>query len=167
MKPSAVFDDILQNKVRPGRQVPARWSWRDDVHDLIRRVARIYRPRGPANRCWRRIWNVSFGRPVGPVCNSWWSSRTCPLNVPRHDLNSVYAYVRQAVKAYGVYKSAEPYFPYLSSAFYLGRFAMGASRDFPGRLVVRAGRWGPRVPGRSSRVWSTGRGWPCCTTRFE
>ena len=138
------FDDILKNKYAPdGKFRPL--VLRDDVYDLIRRVARIYRPEAEQPLLETNLERVFRA-----------ASRAClqflvvldelPLNVPKHDLNSIYAYVRQAVKAYGVYKSAEPYFPYLSSAYYLGRFAMGASPVslgawwFVGRLGTRGAR---------------------------
>jgi hypothetical protein len=50
-----------------------------------------------------------------------------PISVKDYNFNSLYRYIRQAIKAYGAYKAAEPYLPYLNNAYYLSRFAMGAS----------------------------------------
>lgn len=120
-----LFNDIAQNKYAPDGKFHLLVA-RDDVLNLITRVAKIYQPTAESpllETSLERIFRAA--------------SRACleflvvleelPLNVPQHDLNSIYAYVRQAVKAYGVYRSAEPYFPYLSGAYYLGRFALGAS----------------------------------------
>jgi len=50
-----------------------------------------------------------------------------PLDVKEYSIQSIYDYVEKGVKAYGVYKKFEPYKPYVDTAYYLGRFAMGAS----------------------------------------
>ena len=120
-----LFNNILQNKyVQQGQLQPL--LMRQDAVDLIVKVSRIYQPNAE-----QPLLETSSER----ILRS--SSRIClqmlvlldrlPLNVKDYNLQSLYRYVRQAVKAYGVYKSSEPYWSHLSTAYYLGRFAMGAS----------------------------------------
>ena len=121
----AVFDAILQNKyVVDGQLQPL--LMRDDAIELITKVAQLYQG---------DVENPLLETSIEKVLRS--SSRVClqllvvlerlPLNVKQYNLNSMYRYVRQAVKAYGVYKSTEPYWPHISTAYYLGRFALGAN----------------------------------------
>jgi hypothetical protein len=120
-----VFEDILQNKYAPDGQFRVLVA-RDDVVDLIRRVARIYRPEAENPLLETNLERVF--RAASRACLQFLVVlEQLPLSVPRHDLNSLYGYVRQAVKAYGMYRNAEPYFPYLSGAYSLGRLALGAS----------------------------------------
>lgn len=120
-----VFDDILQNKYSPDGKFNVL-VLRDDVYSLITRVAQIYRPESQNPLLETNLERVF--RAASHACLQFLVTlEQLPLNVPQHDLNSLYSYVRQAVKAYGVYKAAEPCFPYLSSAYYLGRFALGAN----------------------------------------
>lgn len=99
---------------------------RDHAYDLILRVAHIYQ--GDAES---PLLETSLARVLRAA------SRVClhflivmdqlPLNVKDYSLNNLYAYVRHAVKAYGVYKRAEPFLPYVNTAVQLGRYAMGAN----------------------------------------
>lgn len=99
---------------------------RDDAYDLITRVAQVYQPDAE-----NPLLETSMAQVLRGV------SRAClhflvvldglPLNVKEYNFNSMYRYVRQAVKAYGVYKRAQPYLPYVNTAYYIGRFAMGAN----------------------------------------
>ncbi len=120
-----LFNNILQNRyVVQGQLQPL--LMREDAVELIVKVARLYQPDAE-----QPLLETSSDR----ILRS--ASRVClqmlvlldrlPLNVKEYNLQSLYRYIRQAVKAYGVYKSAEPYWPHLSTAYYLGRFAMGAS----------------------------------------
>ncbi len=50
-----------------------------------------------------------------------------PISVKDYNLNRIYGYLRQGVKAYGAYKSVEPYWGYANTAYYLGRLALGVN----------------------------------------
>ena len=119
------FDNIRQNKyLEDGRLKPS--LIRDDLYELATQVARIYR--GDAED---PLLETSLAQILTAL------SRAClhfqvvleelPLNVKDYSLKSLYGYVRTAVKAYGVYKSAEPLLSFANHAFYLTRLAMGGS----------------------------------------
>src|SRR5437763_6541092 len=50
-----------------------------------------------------------------------------PVDVKHASLSTLYGYIRSAVNTWRMYKSAEPYWPYMNTAYYLGRFALGAN----------------------------------------
>ena len=120
-----LYDNITSNKyVVEGNFSPA--VLRDDAYDLIGKVARIYQP---------DVEHPLLDSSVSLVIRA--GSRAClhflvliddlPLNVKDYSFNSLYGYVRSAVNAYRMYKSTEPYWPYVNAAYYLGRFALGAN----------------------------------------
>ena len=119
-----LFDKIRGNEF----SVDGKIQWRlmgDDVYALADRVARIYRP---------DLDQALMETSIAQVMRA--ASRAClhflvvldrlPLNVKEYNINTMYGYVHTALKAYGVYKFASPFLPYLKSAYYLGRYAMGA-----------------------------------------
>ena len=120
-----IFENIRTNKYSPEGKFDAL-ILRDDALDLIERVAKIYRP-----DMEQPFLETSLSRVVPAA------SRAClhflvtldqlPINVKDRSFSSLYGYVQQAVNAYGAYKKAKPYIPYLNSAYYLGRFAFGAN----------------------------------------
>lgn len=120
-----VFEDILQNKYVVAGEFQFKLV-RDDVLNLVTRVARIYQP---------NVQEPLLETSMAQVLRA--ASRAClqtlvlieqlPLNVKEYSFASLYGYLRQGVKAYGMMRSSEPYWPYFNSAYYLGRFAMGAN----------------------------------------
>jgi hypothetical protein len=120
-----VFEDILSNKYVVEGEFRVKLV-RDDLLALVTRVARIYQP---------DVKEPLLETSMAQVLRS--ASRVClqtlvlieqlPLNVKEYSFASLYGYVRQGVKAYGMMRSSEPYWPYFNSAYYLGRFAMGAN----------------------------------------
>ncbi|MFO0883222.1 MAG: hypothetical protein U0894_03385 [Pirellulales bacterium] len=50
-----------------------------------------------------------------------------PIQLKDHSLSSLYSYLRTGLSVYSTYRMAEPYWPYLNTAYYLGRFALGAN----------------------------------------
>ncbi len=120
-----LYDNITSNKyVVDGKFSPA--ILRDDAYELVGKVARIYQP---------DVEQPLLETKLPLVIRA--ASRAClhflvliddlPLNVKDYSFNSLYGYVRNAVSAYRMYKSTEPYWPYVNTAYYLGRFAMGAN----------------------------------------
>jgi hypothetical protein len=120
-----LYDNITSNKyVVDGEFSPS--ILRDDAYELVGKVARIYQP---------GIEQPLLEANMPLVIRA--ASRAClhflvliddlPLNVKDYSFNNLYSYVRSAVNAYRMYKSTEPYWPYVNAAWYLGRFAMGAN----------------------------------------
>ena len=99
---------------------------RDDVYTLITKVARVY---------WPEIENPLLETSVEQLLRG--ASRVClhflvvleqlPVKVQQYNMASMYGWVKQGVRAFGVYRSAKPYLPYVNSAWYVGRFAMGSN----------------------------------------
>jgi hypothetical protein len=120
-----LFDSIQQNRYVLDGQFQPRLL-RDDAIALIHDVAHLYQP-----MAMHPLLETSLEQ----ILRS--GSRIClqllivmerlPLNVKQYNLNSLYRYIRQAVRAYDMYKAAEPFWPYLNTAYYLGRAAMGAN----------------------------------------
>jgi hypothetical protein len=119
------FDKILNGAYSTDGKVRVE-EIRDEATDLIRRIARIYQPGAS---------DPLLETSVAQILHA--SSRASlqfitvleelPLDVKEYSIQNIYDYVEKGVKAYGVYKKFEPYKPYVDTAYYLGRFAMGAS----------------------------------------
>ena len=120
-----VFDKILNGKYTVDGELQIT-QIRDEATDLIRRIAAIYQPDAK---------DPLLETSVAQILHA--SSRASlqfitvledlPLDVKDYSIQNIYDYVEKGVKAYGVYKKFEPYKPYVDTAYYLGRFAMGAS----------------------------------------
>ncbi len=120
-----VFDKILNGDYSTDGSVKIE-EIRDEATDFIRRIARIYQPGAK---------DPLLESSVAQILHA--SSRASlqfitvleelPLDVKEYSIQNIYDYVEKGVQAYGVYKKFEPYKPYVDTAYYLGRFAMGAS----------------------------------------
>jgi hypothetical protein len=120
-----LYDNILANKYAPDGK-PKLVVIRDDLHLLVTRVAHIYQPGVEQPLLEASLARLARG-----------GSRAClqllvvldelPLGVKDANLSTIYVYVRNAVKAWQMYKTTEPYWPFVNTAWYLGRFAMGAN----------------------------------------
>lgn len=121
----ALYDRILQNKYAPEGQVSLPVI-RDDVLALVLRVARIYQP-----TIEQPLLEASLPRVLRGASRASLHLLVVldelPVNIKGASLNTLYGYVRNAVSAWRMYKSAEPYWPYVNTAYYLGRFALGAN----------------------------------------
>jgi hypothetical protein len=120
-----LYDNILQNKYAPEGQVLLPVI-RDDVVTLVTRVAHIYQPdveqpllEASLTRVFRAVSRASLQMLV--VLDE------LPVDVKQASLNQLYYYVRSAVNTWRMYKSTEPYWPYVNTAYYIGRFALGAN----------------------------------------
>jgi hypothetical protein len=121
----ALYERILANRysVDGQLQLPAV---RDDALALVHRVASLYQP---------GIQEPLLEASMIPIVRG--AGRAClqllvvidelPGSIRTANLSTLYGYVRNAVKAWQLYKTSEPYWPYFNAAFYLGRFAMGAN----------------------------------------
>lgn len=120
-----LYENIKTNKYSHEGKFDAR-PLRDDLYVLIGHVARIYQP---------AVEQPLLETNMALVIRA--ASRAClhflviidelPLNVKDYNFNSLYTYVRNAVNAYSMYRSAEPYWPYMNTAYYISRFALGAN----------------------------------------
>jgi hypothetical protein len=120
-----LYDNIVQNKYAADGKVLLPVI-RDDVLVLIARVARIYQP-----AVEQPLLEASLPRVLRAVSRASLQIlvllEELPINVKQASLNTLYTYVRSAVDTWRMYKSAEPYWPVVNTAYYLGRFALGAN----------------------------------------
>jgi len=120
-----LYDNILANKYVVDGQLQAAVI-RDDAYVLIDKVVRIYQP--PIEN---PLMEASMARVVRGASRAALQVLVVldelPLNIKDASLATLYGYVRNAVKAWQMYKTSEPYWPYVNAAWYLGRFAMGAN----------------------------------------
>jgi hypothetical protein len=120
-----LYDNIITNKyVVEGKLLPL--LIRDDVQQLVLKVARLYQPAAE-----NPLLEVSLNQIIRAASRGSLNLLVVldelPLAVKDYNLNSLYQYVRGAVEAYRLYRKTEPYWPYVNTAYYLSRFAMGAN----------------------------------------
>lgn len=140
-----LFDHILNNRYAGEGQVKIELV-RDDLHTLITKVARIYQPSVEHPLLETSLERVL--RAGGRACLQFLVVLDeLPISVKEYNLNSLYRYIRRAVKAYGAYKTAEPYWGYANTAYYLGRLALGVNPLAIGAwwFLGTLGREGARV----------------------
>jgi hypothetical protein len=122
----SVFDRILTGAYTDEEGRVRAAQIRDETVDFIRRIARIYRPNDPDP-----LLHTSMARILHAASRATLQSlvvlEDLPVAVKDHSLQDIYDYIQKGVNAYGVYKRFEPYKPYVDTAYYLGRFALGAS----------------------------------------
>jgi hypothetical protein len=120
-----LFENILKNRYAKDGQFLTE-VLRDDLQVLITKVARIYQP-----NVERPLLETSLERVLRAAGRASLQFLVVlddlPISVKEYNLNSLYKYIRQAVKAYGAYKSVEPYWGYANTAYYLGRLALGVN----------------------------------------
>lgn len=120
-----LYENILANKYAVDGVLHVSII-RDDVYALMHKAAFIYRP-----DIEHPLLEASLARIVRAASRA--SLQTLvvldelPLNVKDASLGTLYGYVRNAVGAWQLYKTSEPYWPYVNAAWYLGRFALGAN----------------------------------------
>jgi hypothetical protein len=150
-----LFNKILQNRyVQDGQVQPL--LMRQDAVELIVKVARLYQPGAEQplletsiERILRSASRISLQMLV--------LLDRLPLNVKDYNLQSLYRYIRQAVKAYGVYKSTEPYWPHLSTAYLPRAVRHGSQSSYSGYLVVAQLDREESTPPRPRREFSIGK----------
>ncbi len=120
-----LYDNILSNRYSQDGAIQLT-TIRDDLHVLITRVAQLYQP-----EVRQPLLETSLSLVIRAASRASLHLlvllEDLPLNVKDYSLARLYGYLRNAVSAYRMYKSAEPYWPYVNSAYYLGRFALGAN----------------------------------------
>jgi hypothetical protein len=120
-----LYDYILANRYSKDGVIQLT-AIRDDVHRLILRVAQLYQP-----GVTQPLLETSLALVIRAAGRSSLHFlvllEELPLNVKDYTLARLYGYLRNAVSAYRMYKSAEPYWPYVNTAYYLSRFALGAN----------------------------------------
>lgn len=120
-----VYEKLLDNGYLKGGTVSVE-GIRDDVLDLVTRIAKVYLPdtenpllETSIEQLTRAISRTSLHLLV--------VLEQLPLDVKSYNINSAYGYVQKAVRSYGAYKSAEPWLAYLGRTVYVGRFVAGAN----------------------------------------
>ncbi len=99
---------------------------RDDLQLLLTKIARVYHPDSEnpfletsIEQLLRMFSRTSLHMLV--------LLERLPINLAEHNLQSLYNYVRQGLRAYQVYQSLRPLLPYVNYATYAGRFVLGAN----------------------------------------
>jgi hypothetical protein len=120
-----LYDNILANRYIVNENFDPEILFHD-ARELMTKVARIYEPNSE-----HPLLETSLPRIIRGV------SRAClqmlvvidelPLDVKKYSINRMANYIRRAVQAYRMYRSSEPYWPYVNTAWYLSRFAMGTN----------------------------------------
>jgi hypothetical protein len=120
-----IFDRILTNEYSVDGRVQID-TIRDEALHLVQSVGRIYRP--DLDEPLLETSSEKVLRAASRICLQMLVLiEQLPLDVKSYNLKRLHSYIQKAVKAYGMYRSVEPYWPYLNRAYYLGRAAMGAS----------------------------------------
>ncbi len=99
---------------------------RDDANAFVIRVAQVYRP---------GVENPLLETSLDQLLRA--GSRAClhllvvlerlPLSPKDQNINTLHGYLQKALKAYDLYNSAQPYFGYMQTASYFGRWIAGAT----------------------------------------
>jgi hypothetical protein len=120
-----LYDNITTNKyVVEGQLMPI--LIRDDAAQLVLKVARLYQPSAENPLLEVSLDQIMRAASRGSL-NLLIVLDELPLAVKDYNLAALYQYVRRAVEAYRLYRKTEPYWPYVNTAWYLSRFAMGAN----------------------------------------
>ncbi|MBW3595806.1 MAG: hypothetical protein KY475_00865 [Planctomycetes bacterium] len=120
-----IYENIRNNKYSPTGEFEPKLV-RREAEQIAIAVARVYRP-GSENPLLETSIDQLLRAAGRTSLHLLVVLDRMPLGVKEYNFNSLYWYVRHATRAYGAYKTAEPYMPYFNGAYYLSRFAMGAS----------------------------------------
>lgn len=120
-----LLDKLTANYFAPGGTIDAHLV-RQDFSRFLQRVVHVYQPDAK-----EPLLETS----VAHLCRA--TSRISlhllvlldqlPVNLKDANISQLYAWARRAAQAYRAYRNAEPYFPAMTGAWYLGRMAMGAN----------------------------------------
>ena len=120
-----VYQNLRDGHYKPADQIDLKII-RDEVHDFIIRVAKVYQPQSQ---------NPLLETSVDQLLRA--GSRAClhllvvierlPLNAKDQTISALHGYVQKALKAYDAYTAAQPYFGYVQTASYFGRWLAGVS----------------------------------------
>ncbi len=120
-----VFDKIRNNGYHEDGVFQSRLLM-NDVVNIFESIAAVYLPESEnplmettIEQFLRAVNRISMQLLVG--------FEQLPLDIQRYNLKQTYETIRKGLKAYGTYKSAEPYMAYLRPVYYLGRFALGSN----------------------------------------
>ncbi|MCP4106440.1 MAG: hypothetical protein GY749_13060 [Desulfobacteraceae bacterium] len=120
-----LFDKIKYNKYYEDEEFRKNLLL-DDILDLIESVAKVYKPDSENPLIETSIENLL--RALNRISLQLLVLlEQLPLNLKEYNLKKTYENIQTGVKAYDVYKSAEPYLTFAKPVYYLGRFALGAN----------------------------------------
>ena len=118
---------------------------RDEVLDLIRRVALVYRP-----GVEQPLSDVSLEQLARAASRIWLHLlvllEQLPLPVQQYSIGTLYSWIRRAVIGYGVYQKASPWLTLAARGISAGRLVAGANPAVLGAwwLATELGRQGTR-----------------------
>ncbi|MCD0458486.1 hypothetical protein [Roseiconus lacunae] len=99
---------------------------RDDLFQLVSDVAAIYRPDDPAPLLRTNVEAIS--RATGRASlRLLVAIESLPVSLATYDFQSIYKLVTQAVKTFGLYKSAKPYLDVASTMWLAGRIVISTN----------------------------------------
>lgn len=120
-----VYQKLREGYYKPEGKIDAK-RIREDVHEFVLAVARIYRP---------DVDNPLLETSVDQLLRA--GSRAClhllvvlerlPFNPKDMSISTLHSYVQKALKAYDAYVAAKPYLGYVQTATYFGRWLAGAT----------------------------------------
>lgn len=120
-----VYEAIRNNNYTTEGEVDIQLI-RNEVFDLIQRVAKVYSPDSS-----NPLLETSFeqiARAASRVClHTLVLVEQLPVDVKHYNINEIHGYIRKAVQSYGAYKQVSPWIKHLSRGAYAGRFAAGAN----------------------------------------
>lgn len=114
-----VYEKIRRNGYMVEQKVDVN-AIRDEILQLIQRVAKIYNPKSQ-----NPLLETSFdqlARAASRIClHVLVLLEQLPVSVQHYNANKLYGYMQKAIASYGVYQKASPWFTYLSRGLYAGR----------------------------------------------
>ncbi len=120
-----LYRKLREGYYKPEGKIDAQLI-REDVHQFVLGVARIYRP---------DVENPLLETSVDQLLRA--ASRAClhllvvlerlPFNPKDMSISTLHGYVQKALKAYDAYVAAKPYLGYVQTASYFGRWLAGAT----------------------------------------
>lgn len=120
-----VYEAIRNDEYRIDGQVNLE-RIRNDVLDLVQRIARVYSPNS-ANPLLETSFE-KLARAASRIClHTLVLLEQLPLDVKSYTINQLHTYLRQAVKSYGAYNKIAPWVKAATRTAYVGRFAAGAN----------------------------------------
>ncbi len=121
----ALFEKIRKGHYNPGGRFDGA-GLTADLTDLIAEVARIYNPDSESPLLETSIENLL--RSINRISLKLLVLLDeLPLDIKSYNLKRTHETIQTGVRAYGFYRQAQPFLPYLRPVYYMGRFTLGAT----------------------------------------
>ena len=120
-----LFEKIRNGHYNPGGRFDGA-SLTADLTDLIAEVARVYNPDSESPLLETSIENLL--RAINRISLKLLVLLDgLPLDIKTYNLKRTHETIQAGVRAYGIYRQAQPWLPYLRPFYYMGRFTLGAT----------------------------------------